>query len=303
MLRALCLSTVLSTGLSLGLSLGLILPLSASAQSLSFDGTMALGLTDNADRNAIGAIDATLAVPLGKGGGSFELGAYLFALDGKRPHETYAAFAWNDTWRAGVVRPAYDAVLPSVFQRAAPYLAYKRTEYSRAHATLEAMRHTAVPWGASWQQSFGQTDLAFSAHEASKGGFSAASLSMAHHGTGWMLAAALESVWSPHGGHEGLNAKLGAGFDLGPAQAGIAWLHPDANDRADAVALNFTLPVTSKLDFLAFGEFTDSGKDDAYGIAADTRIRPDTSLLLAGTDGALGPGLHLRLNAGSDFRV
>ncbi len=275
------------------LSLGLICPLAASAQSLSFEGTIAAGLNDIGARETLGFIDATLAVPLGQGGFSFELGGYLFALDGKRPHETYAAFAWDDTWRMGVVRPAYDSVLPSVIQRTAPYLAYQRTEYNRSHATLEAMRHTAVPWGVSWQQSFGQTDLAFSAHDASKGGFSAASLAIAHHGAGWMLAAAVETVWSPHGGNEGINAKIGARFDIGEAQVGIAWLHPEANERDDAVALDLTFPVTPKLDFLAFGEFTDAGKDDAYGIAFDYRIRPDTSLLVAGTDGARGPAAHL----------
>ncbi|MGP6086656.1 hypothetical protein [Antarctobacter jejuensis] len=280
---------------SLLLSLGLIGPLAASAQSLSFEGTLAVGLTDIGDRDTVGFVDATLAVPMGLGALSFELGGYLYALDGKRPHETYAAFAWDDTWRIGVVRPAYDAVLPSVFQRTAPYLSYLRTEYNRSHTTLEAMRRTAVPWGASWQQSFGQTDLAFSAHDASKGGFSAASLSVAHHGNGWMLAGAIETVWSPHDGHEGINAKVGAQFDIQQAKVGIAWLHPEANDRDEALSLDLAIPVTPKFDVLAFGEFTESGKDDAYGIAVDFKIRPDTSLLLAGTDGAIGPGAHLTL--------
>lgn len=278
------------------LSLGLVAPIAASAQSLSYEGTVALSATDLHKGTGTGFIDATLTIPLSQRVPlGFELGTYLFALDGKRPHETYGAFVWNDTLRVGAVRPAYDAVLPSVFERAAPYLAYHRAEYARAHATVEAMRHTAVPWGASWQQSFGQTDLAVSAHEATKGGFTSASASIAYRGIGWTVAAAVESVWSPNGMHEGINAKLGARFDILQGQVGVSLLHADANSRKNALALDVTAPVSTKVDLLAFGEFTENGKDDAYGLGVDFKLRPTTSLLIVGTDGAMGPAAHLTL--------
>ncbi|SMX43744.1 hypothetical protein [Maliponia aquimaris] len=283
------------------LALSLVCPFGASAQSLSFDGlsfdgTVAIGATDLMGGSGIGVIDATLDIPLTRRLPlSFEIGTYLFALDGKRPHETYAAFNWDDTWRLGVVRPAYDLVLPSVFARAASYLAYERAEYTRAHATVEAMRRTAVPWGLSWTQSYGRTDVAVSLHDAVKGTFRAVSASVRYSGDGWHLAAAVESVWSRNNAHHGINAKLGARFDLGEAQVGLAWLHPEANDRPDALALDLVFPLSHRLDVMAFGEFTDGGRDDAYGIALDYKVRPDTSVLFALTDGARGGVVHLTL--------
>lgn len=286
---------------SISLSLALICPFAASAQSLSFDGwslegTIAAGATDVLGGSGIGAIDATLKIPLSRRVPlSFEIGTHLFALDGKRPHETYAAFNWDDTWRLGAVRPAYDLVLPSVFARAAPYLAYERAEFTRAHATVEAMRRTAVPWGLSWTQSFGQTDLALSVHDAEKGGFRTASASVRYRGDGWQVAAAVESVWSRDNAHDGVNAKLGARFDLGRADLGVTLMHPEANGKPDALALDVVFPVGTRLDVMAFGEITRDGSDDAYGLALDYKLRPDTSFLFAVTDGAAGSAAHLTL--------
>lgn len=278
------------------LSFVLLSPAVASAQSFSFDGTVALGTTDIAGGSGIGVIDATAAIPLTQRFPlTFEIGTYLFGLDGKRPHETYAAFAWDDTWRAGVVRPAFDQVLPSVFARTAPYLAYERAEYTRAHATVEAMRRTAVPWGVSWQQAFGQTDVAVSIHDAKKGNFRSASVALTYQGTGWTLAAAVETVTSDDFTHEGFNAKLGARFDVGQMDVGVTYLSPDVNDTPDALALDIVVPVSTRFDLLAFGELTDKATDDAYGLALDYKIQPDSSALFAVTDGERDSAVHLTL--------
>ncbi|WP_323771162.1 hypothetical protein [Antarctobacter sp.] len=278
------------------LTLGLLWPAALSAQPVSFEGTLALGTTDIAGGSGIGVVDATVTIPLTRRYPlTFEVGAYLFGLDGKRPHETYGAFAWDDTWRVGVVRPAFDQVLPSVFARAAPYLAYERAEYTRAHATVEAMRRTAVPWGISWQQSFGQTDVAVSLHDANKGNFRSASIALTYQGAGWQLAAAVETLTEDDFTHAGINAKLGARFDMGQMDVGITYLHPDANETPDALALDVVFPVSSRVDMLAFGEITDKGKDDAYGLALDYKVRGDSSVLFAVTDGARDSAMHLTL--------
>jgi hypothetical protein len=135
MLRALCLTAAL------------LYPIGASAEPWSFAGTLAIGATDLDGGTGIVGLDAMATVPLNaRLHVNIEIGTYLYMLEGKRPHETYAALVLDDRWRIGAVRPAYDAVLPSVFSRAAPFLAYGRAEYTRAHATIESMRNTAVPW-------------------------------------------------------------------------------------------------------------------------------------------------------------
>lgn len=136
---------------SLFLTLALLCPVAALARSFEVEGG-----------TGIGFVDATLTIPLARRGPlDLEIGTYLFALDGKRPHETCAAVVWDDTWRLGAVRPAYDLVLPSVFARAAPHLAYDRAEYSRALATVEAMRRRAlraVVDAAPWPDGAGGVD-------------------------------------------------------------------------------------------------------------------------------------------------
>jgi hypothetical protein len=279
-------------------------PLVGPAAPLSFEGTIAIGTNDADGGSGIGAIDATMKitmstrVPL-----SLEIGTYLFALDSKRPHETYGALAWNDRLRLGAVRPAYDAVLPSVFARAAPYLAYSRAENTRAHATVEAMRRTAVPWGLSFGQEFGEglggglgvTRVDVSVHDASKGGFRSASVALSQSGDGWQVAAAVESVWSDDGTHHGLNTKLGGRYDFGQSTFGLAWLRAEANDRPDTLAIDFQTPLSDRFDLLAFGETSRDRTDDAYGLALDYGMRADTSVLFAVTESSGGGGVHLTL--------
>jgi hypothetical protein len=279
---------------TLCLTAAFLCPLGAVAEPWAFSGTLTGGATDLDNSSGIAGVDVTATVPMSSNLG-FEFGTYLFALDGKRPHETYAALVINDRWRVGVVRPAYDAVLPSVFARAAPFLAYDRAEYTRAHATVEAMRNTAVPWGVSWQHSIGQTEIAVSAHDAVKGKFRTVSAAVSHNGEGWSFAAAVEPVWLRDGSYAGSNAKFGGRADLGSGSAGMALLHPVANDRPDALSFDLTLPLSSKLEGLAFGEISENHQDDAYGFAVDYSVLPNSSVLFAVTDGALGQAMHLTL--------
>lgn len=276
-------------------------PLPALAERLSFDGTISLGLTDRPDPRGVGLIDATLSVDLLQGQPlRFELGTYMVVLAGKRPHETYAAFAWDERFRLGVVRPAYDSVLPSVLETRAPYLAYERLEYARAHATTEAMRRTAVPFGVSAEGAQGATQWMVSAHRADEGGFDALSVAVTHAGPGWQLSAAVEAVRDQTEGRDALNAKLGGQADLGrDLRLGLAWLSPEANDRPDALSADLTWQAGAALDLSAFGEFTKGGREDAWGLAAQYRLRPQTGISLAGTDSAEhGQALHLTLTQG-----
>lgn len=272
------------------------LPAGLQAQSFYLDGTVAIGATDAYAGHVVGQIDATATIPLSRRWPlSFELGTYLFALDGKRPHETYAAFVWNDTLRLGVVRPAYDAVLPSVFERHAPYLAYARAEYARAHATTEAMRRTAVPWGLSYTHQAGDLRYWVSAHDAVKGQFRSASVALEWVRGPWSVAAAVEGVWDRRANYHGINAKLGARYDFGDVEIGLTYLHPDANAKPDALALDIGWDVTDRLALSAFGEVSQTGKDDAYGIAARYALRPHMDATFAATDGAAGSAYHLTL--------
>ena len=278
------------------LTLALLCPFSAVAEPLSFSGTVAIGANDVQGGSGIGFIDATLTVPLtSRVPLTLEIGGYLFALDSKRPHETYVNLSWDDTWRVGAVRPAYDFVLPSVFERAAPYLAYERAEYARSHATVEAMRRTAVPWGLSWTHSTGDADLMVSLHDASKGNFRAASVAFVRQGDGWQISGAVEALWTHEGVFDGLHTKLGGRATAGPAEVGLTWLHPDSNDRPDALAMDVIAPLGDRLDLMAFGEFTEGGMDDAYGIGLDYGLRPDSHVLFAVTDGARGDAVHMTL--------
>lgn len=280
MIRALCLSA------------SLLCPVWAAAEPVTVSGSIAAGTTDLGKGADLAAVDLTVRVPL-TSRLTAEIGTYLYALDGKRPHETYAALALDDQWRLGAVRPAYDAVLPSVFARMAPYLAYQRAEYSRAHATTEAMRNTAVPWGLSWQGRLGETDVALSLHDAVKGSFRTVSAAISHARPGWTFAAAIEPVWHRDGSYLGLNAKAGVQAEWTSGSAALALLHPEANDRPDALSFEMAARMQDRLDLHAFGEFTRSGEDDAFGAGLSHALSKTGSLQVAVTDGAEGRALHL----------
>lgn len=278
--------------------LTLAAPLPALADRLSFEGSVSLGLTNKPEPRGVGLVDATLGVDLLQGQPlRFELGTYMVVLPGKRPHETYAAFAWDDRFRLGVVRPAYDSVLPSVFETRAPYLAYDRLEYARSHATAEAMRRTAVPFGGSARFEQGATQWMVSAHRDDKGGFDALSLAVSHEGFGWQVAAAVEGLRNHADDRDAVNAKLGGQADLGQSVTlGLAWLSPEGNDRPDALSADLVWQAAPQLNLAAFGAFAREGEDDAWGLSAQYQLRPQTGVSLAGTDSTdHGRALHLTL--------
>lgn len=88
---------------------------------------------------------------------------------------------------------------------------------------------------------------------------------------------------------------MGGRVDVGDGSVGAALLRADANDRPVALALDVEMPVTETLDLLAFGEFTDAGQDDAYGVGMGYRIRPDSTVFASVTDGEEGRAMHLSL--------
>jgi hypothetical protein len=274
-----------------------VAPAPSYLSKVTFDGVVGLGSSTDNHGAAIGFADVTFGLPLLRRLPlRFEVGTYLFALDGKRPHETYAAFAWNDRLRLGALRPAYDAVLPSVFETSAPYLAYRRSEYTRSHNTVEAMRRTAVPWGLSYTGASGRLDWIVSLHDARKGDFSTASAALTYSGAGWQAMAAVERVDAGGTRHTGFNAKLGARVTSGILDFGLAYLHPDANRRPDALAIDAAFAASARITLGLMGEVTEDGSDDAYGLSMDYGFRvkgQDVHLTLAATDGVLGRGAHL----------
>ncbi|WP_425098626.1 hypothetical protein [Tropicibacter sp. S64] len=274
----------------------LALPGIAPAQSARLDthGEIAVSAHSYAPDNGIGKVDLTFAFPLTRGGRlGAEIGTYMFVLPQKRPHETYVSLTWDNRWRLGVVRPAYDFVLPSVFEEAAPLLAYERAEYARAYTTTTAMRQGAVPWGLSYTDDREPFGWAVSLHHASKGGFSSASVAARWQTGPWHLAAAAEGIWDVSGGYDGTNAKLGVTYVQDRWSLGLAWLHPEAENLPDALALTGTVAVSQKLSLSAFGEFTEGGRDDAYGVAAQYALTDRASLSLAATQWRDEGGVHL----------
>jgi len=268
----------------------------AHAQQIDIDGELRVGATSLNGGEGIGAADLIVGfdffrtVPLGA-----ELGFYGFAGKPGRPHETYAALTWNDTWRVGFTRSAYDTVLISTFDHAAPRLGLDRVEYTRALATVEPIRRGAVPAGLSYTGRFGQTTVVASAHHASKGDFTALALAVSREWENLTLAGAIEGVWAGVVATDGINAKLGGTYDFGAARMGLAYLHPGANARPDTLALDLAYSATKGLDLLAFGEISLDDKDDAYGVAADFILRDSTSWIVSATESRSGTAFHATL--------
>ncbi|MEQ8294041.1 MAG: porin [Roseovarius sp.] len=268
----------------------------AHAQQLDIDGELRVGATSLYGGEGIGAADIIVGfdffrtVPLGA-----ELGFYGFAGKPGRPHETYVALTWNDTWRVGFTPSVYDTVLKSTFDHAAPRVGLDRVEYTRSLATVEPIRRAAVPAGVSYTGSFGQTIFAASAHHANKGDFTALALAVSREWEDFTLSGAVEGVWADALTNDGINAKLGGSYDFGATRIGLAYLHPDANARPDTLALDFAWSPTKGLDLLAFGEISLEDTDDAYGVAADFILRDSTSWILSATDSSGGSAFHATL--------
>ncbi|MFW2542037.1 hypothetical protein ACN2XU_05300 [Primorskyibacter sp. 2E107] len=280
------------------LTLCLFLPSIGIAQSArpEISGDIAVSATSYGPDHGIGQLDFSFALPLDRSGRlSAEIGAFMYVLPQKRPHETYLALTWDDRLRLGVVRPAYDFVLPSVFEEHAPHLAYARAEYARAYTTTTAMRQGAVPWGLSYTDDQGPVGWAVSLHHAARGGFFSATSAARWQRGLWRIAGAIEGVWDTAGAFKGTNAKLGVAYLREGWSLGLAWLHPDAENLPDALALAARLDVAQKVALSLFGEFTDGGSDDAYGLAASYALSQSATLSLAATQWRDDTGLHLTL--------
>ena len=268
----------------------------AHAQQVHFDGELRVGATSLNGGEGIGAADLIMGfdffrtVPLGA-----ELGFYGFAGKAGRPHETYAALVWDDKWRVGFTRSAYDAVLISTFDHTAPRVGSNRVEYTRALATVEPIRRGAVPWGLSYSGTYGQTTVVASAHHASKGDFTALALAVSREWDKLTLAGAIEGVWADIVTTDGINAKIGGTYDFGAFRTGLAYLHPGANARPDTLALDLAYSPLKGLDLLAFGEISLDDKDDAYGVAADFILRDSTSWIVSATESRAGTAFHATL--------
>lgn len=241
------------------------------AQSLDFSGDVSLGVNSSDDRIGIAHVDAMLSFGLlsvAERRLSVELGTFAYFIKGDRPHETYAALAYDDRVRVGVVRPAYDLVLPSVFAATSPQVAEMRAEYTRALTTTEAMRFNAVPVGVSYTSDEGSARWAVSVHDVTKGEqFSAISAAFQRGDGRWVWSFAVEGVWNNWDDFQGINAKVGGGWRGDQWEIGLAYLYPDANARPDAFALAASYAQSKHLSLSAFADITQSAGDDAYGIA------------------------------------
>lgn len=290
-----------STALTLGFSLFAFAAAAQSLPRLDTGGTVTGGLTTRDEAAAIGRFDLTFDLPLQRGPDpalTFELGLFSFLRGGSHPHETYAALAWDDRLRLGVVRPAYDGVLLSPFALAAPLVEDETLATTRAHATEQAMRRTAVPYGLSWSQQTGALLWDLSLHDAAKGGFRAASLAASWETGSWTLAGAAEGVWERETGNwEGANVKLGLRRDFGQAEAGLALLHPDANEAPDALEMDLRMPLAPSLTLGAMAHLEDASDGDRYGLSAEYALSPSDALAVTATGGsksALHAGLTHR---------
>lgn len=267
-----------------------------SADSVDFSGDVTVGVNSFDSRNAIARVDATLTFALARIKDrplTFEFGTFAYFLKGDRPHETYAALAFDNRWRLGVVRPAYDRVLPSAFAFAAPSIANVRAEYTRSRATTEAMRFNSVPVGVSYSDQTGDLTWAVSAHDADDGDFRSASFGLSWQEATLQFAVAAEAVWDPRDRFEGFNAKFGGRWQKDELSVGLAYLHPDANQRPDALAFDIQYAFTTNLTVATFGEITKSRSRDAYGLAATYRFRSGSDIAVSTTSAEDSGDIHL----------
>ncbi|MBS0126578.1 hypothetical protein [Thetidibacter halocola] len=246
----------------------------ALAQSLDIEGRVGLGLTDARGDSWIAPVDMTATWRLGAYA-AVEIGTFAYGMPGKRPHETYAALHWGDL-RLGVVRPAYDAVLISVFEETAPHRAYAEAETTRAHTTTRAMRVNAVPVGLSYDRQDGATWWGLSLHSDAKGAFSSATAAIRGQEGAWTVAAAVESVHAE--GAIRNNTKLGLRWKGARIEAGLAAFHPDASSQPDALALDLHWQASDRLRLSALAETARGTAPDTGGLAATWALSPGLTL-------------------------
>ncbi|EPX76232.1 hypothetical protein [Salipiger mucosus] len=281
------------------LLLGAFAALPARAtDGLRLEGSLSAGLSSEVEDAGIGRLDATLRLPLGRHAAlpALELGLFSFYREASNPHETYVALNWGDTLRLGVVRPAYDAVLPSVFAGILPATEDALFESAGSFATDAALRHTSVPLGLSITQTTGELDWSLSLHDDARGDFRAVSAAVSHEARGWRIEGAVERVWHPQDASpEGTSAKLGLHRDMGAAEAGIALLHPGAEHGRDALELDFSYRAGARTTLSALAHVERSGGTDRYGLVTEHALGASDTLAVGATAGTGEAGLHAGL--------
>ena len=274
----------------------------AAANPSNLTGAFSFGATSEKGKEALIAADLTYRVPLDRWTLPFgvEIGLYGIAStmdfeSGSHPHETYLALVWGSGLRLGVVRPAYDSVLPSVFAGYAPLEEEQRLEFSRSFTTTQAMRETAIPLSASWSRDTGALSWAVSVHSAPNKDFSSASAAMSWKQGSWTFAGALEGVWRD--GNDGAEtmAKLGLRWNGLWGDAGLTYLMPDANGVPNAIALDVTAQVTARMRLSAFGEFSEDSGSDVWGIGAGYAVGKSSEVTSAVTRHGDDTRMHLTL--------
>lgn len=260
------------------ISLICALPLRAA----DWDGFVWAGFQITDDASGFGFLDVTASFNLSHSYPlTLEVGAYEFVLPEKRPHETYVALTWDDRFRLGVVRPAYDTVLPSKFEHIAPYLSYERAEYSRARTTTLALRDGAVPFGLSYQSRPGDWNWAVSAHSARGGEFHSASAAASYEKGPWTVAAAVEGLWPDHSDGAELNAKAGVTYTKDNWAVGLSFFHPSAHDDPDILALDLFYKATRDLSLYLVSELAENSDFNAHGFGLSYSISDRAALTAA----------------------
>lgn len=258
----------------------------AAAQALYFEGDLSFAVSSDDDRSALARIDMIASIGLFRLSSQrleLELGVFGYYFQGDRPHETYAALSLDDRWRVGVMRPAYDLVMPSVFALTAPAVADERAEYARALTTTRALRFNDVPIGLAYTDRGDGYLWGVSIHDADDGDFRSMSAAFELETGQWVWSFASEGVWDRQNTFEGANTKFGARWADRSWTIGMAWLHPDANARPDALAFDLAYALSEELSILTFGELTRHASDRAYGIGGRHAIDGRSDLVLSGT--------------------
>ena len=262
-------------------------------ERLALSGEVTLGLTGAGQSLPLARIDMTASLPLTRPGGAplgFELGLNQYLKDTKRPHETYAALVWNDRWRLGVVRPAYDSVVPSVFDEAVPQSSYETRAFVLSRATLDAMTRTEIPLGVSADWERGPLRGSVSAHYALRGEATLASAALAWSQDGLSLAAAAELVLEAHG-RTRANLKAGLRLRRRVSDLSLSLLAPRANSAQDALQMAYWHRLSPRL-WLGAMTHRQRGPGSRSALALRYGAGRLGTWHLAVTDEPGGPALH-----------
>ena len=273
------------------------LPARPGAQPrLTFSGSATVALSSDAPSPAIGLLDVTADIRLSHAL-HLEIGALEYVLRGKHPHETYAALAWNDRWRLGVIRPAYDGVLSSALVAMAPHAAFDARATHLSYATVGAMSRTDVPWGLSYSAQGANLRWGVSLHDTLRGGYRMLSGALAWSRGGWTLSAAAEGVWSSAGTWRGANLKAAAALSLPQTEVALTLFHPDANRAPDAAELSLTRHLRPRLDLGVVAHVEQGRSGDLAGLGLSYALGGASRVFATALGGTSNGSLQLGLEA------